>query len=100
MNLTFAEITAGIEWGQDGWRKMTWLKVFVVDKIVEWGFRIIVSDLDVVWFKDPIFVIPLEMEADMIFSHDGVWSHTSPSPEHFVLEGHGSAHTNMNSGVY
>ncbi len=33
---------------------MTWSKVFVVDEVAEWGFNLVVSDLDVVWLKDPL----------------------------------------------
>ena len=33
---------------------MTWSKVFVLDEVVDWGFNLVVSDVDVVWFKDPL----------------------------------------------
>ena len=26
----------GLEWGSPGWRRMTWQKVFLVDKVVDW----------------------------------------------------------------
>ena len=45
---------AGLEWGNEGWRRMTWSKVFVLDEVVDWGFNLVVSDVDVVWFKDPL----------------------------------------------
>jgi arabinosyltransferase len=86
-------------------RVMTWQKVFLVDSIVEWSFRIIVSDIDVVWMKDPLPTIPAKTEADVIFSHDGVWS-TSQNvmgPVDFVFDAidvHGGAHLNLNTGLY
>jgi hypothetical protein len=33
---------------------MTWSKVFVVAKVLPWGFNIIVSDIDAVWLRDPL----------------------------------------------
>ncbi len=32
---------------------MTWAKVFVLDRIADWGLNLAISDLDVVWFRDP-----------------------------------------------
>ena len=53
----------GLEWGQEGWRRMTWAKVFVLDVIVDWGFNLVVSDVDVVWFKDPLPLLSKHPEA-------------------------------------
>ena len=39
---------AGLEWGQEGWRRMTLAKVFLLDAIVDWGFNHVISDVDVV----------------------------------------------------
>ena len=44
---------AGLKWGEEGWRRMTWSKVFVLDAVVDYGFNVVMSDVDVVWFKDP-----------------------------------------------
>jgi hypothetical protein len=44
----------GLQWGHEGWRRMTWSKVFVLDAVVDYGFNLVVSDIDVVWFKDPL----------------------------------------------
>lgn len=30
------------------------MQVFVLDAVVDWGFNVVVSDVDVVWFKDPL----------------------------------------------
>ncbi|EFN56520.1 hypothetical protein CHLNCDRAFT_144132 [Chlorella variabilis] len=43
----------GLAWGQEGWRRMTWSKVFVLAAVVDYGFNLVVSDVDVVWFRDP-----------------------------------------------
>lgn len=32
---------------------MTWSKVFILDRIAGWGLNLVISDLDVVWFRDP-----------------------------------------------
>lgn len=32
---------------------MTWSRVFVLDAIVDYGFHLVVSDVDVVWLRDP-----------------------------------------------
>ncbi len=32
---------------------MTWSKVFVLAAVVDYGFNLVISDVDVVWFKDP-----------------------------------------------
>ena len=28
--------------------------MFIVDAVAEWGFDLVVSDVDVVWFRDPL----------------------------------------------
>ena len=33
---------------------MTWSKVFLLDSVVDFGFNLVVSDVDAVWFKDPL----------------------------------------------
>jgi hypothetical protein len=47
--LLIKSCTAGLTWGEEGWRRMTWAKVFVLDMVADWGFDIVVSDVDVVW---------------------------------------------------
>ena len=34
--------------------QVVWHKVSVVDKIVNWGFNVLHSDVDAVWFQDPL----------------------------------------------
>ena len=38
-------------YGSDHYRAATWRKVTVVEKIVDWGFNVLHSDVDVVWFR-------------------------------------------------
>ncbi|EFN52091.1 hypothetical protein CHLNCDRAFT_59017 [Chlorella variabilis] len=58
------KVTAlGLQWGHEGWRHMTWAKVFVLDAIVDWGFNVVVSDVDVVWFKDPLPLFDIHQDA-------------------------------------
>jgi hypothetical protein len=42
---------------------MTWAKVFVLDVMVDWGFNIVMSDVDVVWFKDPLPLFSIHKDA-------------------------------------
>lgn len=51
---------------------MTWTKVFIVDALVDWGFNLVVSDLDVVWFRD---AAPLLQQ----YPHAGTWAIGPPS---------------------
>ena len=51
---TLARPAAGLKWGEEGWRRMTWAKVFVLDAVADWGFNLVISDVDVVWFRDPL----------------------------------------------
>ena len=43
-----------LRYGDDHYRAATWRKVTVVEKIVDWGFNVMHSDVDVVWFRDPL----------------------------------------------
>lgn len=93
------KVTAlGLQWGHEGWRHMTWAKVFVLDAIVDWGFNVVVSDVDVVWFKDPLPLFDIHQDADLLFSEDGTGSHNDPGDS--GLEKGGSPHHNFNTGVY
>ena len=40
-------------WGNDNWRAMVWGKVTIANMIVQHGFNLVLTDTDVVWFKDP-----------------------------------------------
>jgi len=56
---------------------MTWAKVFLVEAVVEWGYNIVVSDLDVVWFRDPMGLFARYPQAGRLSGVEwgGVWSH-------------------------
>ena len=43
-------------WGNDNWRAVLWGKVTIVNMILQLGFDLVLSDTDVVWFKDPLQV--------------------------------------------
>lgn len=88
----------GLKWGEEGWRRMTWSKVFLVDAVIDWGFHLVVSDLDVVWFKDPMPLFQAHAAADLIFSHDGTSSHNEVGDG--GLEATASDHYSYNTGVY
>lgn len=88
----------GMAWGQEGWRRMSWERVFILAQIIDWGFNIIVSDVDVAWLRDPIPFMKAQPHADMLWSHDGVWTHNEAGDA--GLEVDGNVHYNLNTGVY
>jgi hypothetical protein len=40
-------------WGSQDWGAATWRKVHVVGRLVQLGFNVVLSDLDVAWLRDP-----------------------------------------------
>jgi hypothetical protein len=86
----------GLQWGHEGWRRMTWSKVFVLDAVVDYGFNLVVSDIDVVWFKDPLPLFARHPDADLLFSEDGGASRNAPGDD--GLEEGGNPHHNFNTG--
>lgn len=88
----------GLKWGEEGWRRMTWAKVFVLDAVADWGFNLVISDVDVVWFRDPLPLFAKHAHADLIFSEDGTQSINSPGDD--GLETNGDAYHDFNTGVY
>ncbi|KAL4447412.1 hypothetical protein ABPG75_004631 [Micractinium tetrahymenae] len=90
--------TLGLEWGQEGWRRMTWSKVFILDRIVDWGLNLVVSDMDVVWFRDPSPLLDQYPAADLIFSTDATNTANEDGDEGLALDG--SAGQDFNTGVY
>lgn len=74
---------AEIEWGGDRWKKTTWRKVFVAKDILDLGFSYVTSDVDVVWFRDPLPLFEKHPFADIIFGHDGYVSWNEEGEEGF-----------------
>lgn len=88
------------KYGDDHYRAATWRKVTVVEKIVDWGFNVLHSDVDVVWFRDPLpyFLGPALANVDVATSTDLI---TSSNPEGDEgLEVAVFQHCNVNTGVY
>lgn len=96
------EIQGGFaDWGSAVWIMNTWQKVFAVQKIVSWGFDVILSDLDVVWWRDPSIIFDKHPNADMFFSHDGVGTtNTEEDVNKTLLEIRASIHHTINTGMY
>lgn len=88
----------GLAWGQEGWRRMTWSKVFLLDSVVDFGFNLVVSDVDAVWFKDPLPLFEQHAAADLLFSHDGTSSRNPPGDS--GLEVGASPFYSFNTGIY
>lgn len=57
-------------YNSDHYRAATWRKVTVVERIVDWGFNVLHSDVDVVWFQDPLpyFLGPKIQDVDVAVS--------------------------------
>ena len=49
-----AAAAAGYKWGSKSWSLHTWQKVLVVRHVHQLGFNVINSDMDVVWFRNPM----------------------------------------------
>ncbi|WPT10784.1 Arabinosyltransferase XEG113 [Picochlorum sp. SENEW3] len=95
------EHDASAGWGTSLWTRNTWQKVFAVQKIVSWGYDVILSDLDVVWWRDPSIIFDKHPQADMFFSHDGVaTSNTEEDAAVTLLEKGASIHNFINTGMY
>ncbi|GAB4815828.1 hypothetical protein N2152v2_002874 [Parachlorella kessleri] len=87
-----------MSWGEAGWRQMTWQKVLVLDQVVEWGFNIVISDMDVAWLRDPLPLFEDHPQADVLLSTDGCATVNDVGDA--GLERDGNMHHNFNTGVY
>lgn len=95
------EHDASAGWGTPLWTRNTWQKVFAVQKIASWGYDVILSDLDVCWWRDPSIIFDKHPQADMFFSHDGVaTSNTKEDAAVTLLEQGASVHHFINTGMY
>ena len=88
------------KYGDDHYRAATWRKVTVVEKIVDWGFNVLHSDVDVVWFRDPLpyFLGPALAAVDVATSTDLITSSNPVGDEGLELAIF--QHCNVNTGVY
>jgi len=88
------------KYGDVHYNAATWRKVTVVQQIVSWGFNVIHSDVDVVWFRDPkpYFLGESIAEADVIVSTDLVSTQNPVGDEGMEVGIH--QHVNLNTGVY
>lgn len=61
-------------WGQNIWGQATWRKVFAVQQVVSMGFNVVLSDLDVVWFRNPLPYFLSHPQYDVMLSTDVIHS--------------------------
>ena len=40
-------------WGSTNWQTIVWSKAVIANMILQYGFNLVLSDTDVIWFKDP-----------------------------------------------
>ncbi|GIL65415.1 hypothetical protein Vafri_19165 [Volvox africanus] len=88
------------KYGDLDYNAATWRKVVVVSRMVHWGFNVIHSDVDVVWFRDPLpyFLGPALNHVDMAVSSDLISTQNQPGDDGLEVGMH--QHTNFNTGVY
>ncbi|KAJ9511362.1 hypothetical protein QJQ45_029767 [Haematococcus lacustris] len=88
------------KYGSEHYVAATWRKVTVVQQIVGWGFNVLHSDVDVVWFRDPLpyMLGPALKDVDMAVSTDLVSTGNSKRDEGLEVSVH--QHVNVNTGVY
>ncbi|GLC65037.1 hypothetical protein PLESTF_000239600 [Pleodorina starrii] len=88
------------KYGDQHYNAATWRKVVVVSRIVHWGFNVIHSDVDVVWFRDPLpyFLGPALKGVDMAVSSDLISTQNRVGDDGLEVGMH--QHTNFNTGVY
>ena len=55
-NLGSRPCAVDFTWGNDNWRAVLWGKVTIVNMILQLGYDLVLSDTDVVWFKNPLQV--------------------------------------------
>ncbi|KAG2433971.1 hypothetical protein HYH02_012433 [Chlamydomonas schloesseri] len=88
------------KYGDSHYNAATWRKVVVVSRLVHWGFNVIHSDVDVVWFRDPLpyFLGPVMKNVDMAVSSDLISTSNPVGDDGLEVGMH--QHTNFNTGVY
>ncbi|GIL87771.1 hypothetical protein Vretimale_13060 [Volvox reticuliferus] len=88
------------KYGDLHYNAATWRKVVVVSRMVHWGFNVIHSDVDVVWFRDPLpyFLGPALKDVDMAVSSDLISTQNGQGDDGLEVGMH--QHTNFNTGVY
>ncbi|EFJ45138.1 hypothetical protein VOLCADRAFT_106094 [Volvox carteri f. nagariensis] len=88
------------QWGGHHWSMTTWNKVHIMKSVYEMGVHVVHSDMDVVWFNDPLpyFKSLLEKPVHIVIATDAV---TSENPKGDTgLEALTSPHANINTGIY
>ena len=89
---------ADYAWSGVKFAHATWLKVHMVQEVVNLGFNVILSDTDVMWMKDPMAFIARFPEVDMMMSVDDTATGTPANDTGFESVNH--PHRNHNTGVY
>lgn len=68
---------ADFGWGDTNWRAMVWGKVTIANMIIQYGFNLVLSDTDVIWFKDPNEILAEHPKVPLILNLS-----STPSSEH------------------
>mmetsp|Transcript_4800 Transcript_4800/g.13790 ORF Transcript_4800/g.13790 Transcript_4800/m.13790 type:complete len:879 (+) Transcript_4800:326-2962(+) len=71
------------EFGTLLWLKIIWMKVDLLPELLRWGYHVIWSDVDVVWFKDPTRMLEDYPEVDVIMSTDCLCSLLDDGDDYF-----------------
>ncbi|KAJ9506941.1 hypothetical protein QJQ45_016531 [Haematococcus lacustris] len=93
------DVNTAFHWGSDTWRAHTWQKVAIVRSVNRLGFNVVHSDIDVVWFRDPLdFFTQQHTVPDYMVSMDPITTQNDLGDtglEKGISVGH-----YMNTGVY
>jgi len=94
----------GYKYGSSHYTAVTWRKVEAVRRLVEAGFNVLHSDLDVLWFQDPLHVLGSRMVTlynapDIAISSDRAWTANPPAAA-LGFEVGGDQFTDVNTGIY
>ena len=87
---------AGWQWASSHWTEATWRKVPAVAEVLSHGFNVILSDVDVMWMRDPLPYFLSFPYVDLLVSLDLVASAQNDTG----LEQNINPGKNMNTGVY
>ncbi|GAX81831.1 hypothetical protein CEUSTIGMA_g9259.t1 [Chlamydomonas eustigma] len=93
------DLSAEFKWGSSTWKLHTWQKVLTVRHVHHMGYHVVQSDMDVVWFRDPLMYFNQKYTLpDYMVSLDPITTRNplgDDGPEVGITVSH-----YMNTGVY
>eukprot|EP00775_Hariotina_reticulata_P006248 gene6248-6484_t len=91
--------SSGYLWSSDSWNDATWRKVPAAQELLLLGYNVIMSDIDVMWLKDPLPYFNIQAaQADFVISLDAHYTDKPAGDD--GLEPGSLLGRLMNTGVY